>query len=139
MKPHRHAELIKKWADGSQIEEKSAIEAPHLPPSSWKEFSGNWNNPTLVFRIKPEPPKYPQTKMTQIELLAYHRNVSVTEMFTAVANAAIARAIDDRQVVPVESISFHEYTAWHADYGNIKGRQDVVEKVIAALNSLEPK
>lgn len=51
--PHKHAELIKAWADGAEIE--------------LMKIDGTWANadvPTwsewCAYRIKPEPPKYPQ-------------------------------------------------------------------------------
>lgn len=46
--PHKHAELIKAWADGAEIE--------------FNDFSGRWAvnrdpswSPDLKYRIKPEP------------------------------------------------------------------------------------
>ena len=49
MTPHKHAELIKAWADGAEIEEYQ----PHL--DKWATDS----NPTWftgqIYRIKPEP------------------------------------------------------------------------------------
>ena len=49
-KPHKHAELIKAWADGAEIEEK-------YYDGIWRPFNdGQWmdNNP-WEYRIKPEP------------------------------------------------------------------------------------
>lgn len=47
-KPHKHADLIKAWADGKNIE--------------YKDYEGNWVdascpswNPACEYRIKPEP------------------------------------------------------------------------------------
>jgi hypothetical protein len=49
--PHKHAELIKAWADGAEIEYRSheTIE--------WKPiFKGwSWDNEIPEYRIKPEP------------------------------------------------------------------------------------
>ncbi len=49
MKPHKHAELIKAWADGAQIEFKNIH-------NEWQSDKGNiiWNE-YMEFRIKPEP------------------------------------------------------------------------------------
>jgi hypothetical protein len=49
MKPHKHAELIKAWADGAEIEAfDSCID-------SWtKASSPSWGN-QIEYRIKPEP------------------------------------------------------------------------------------
>ena len=47
MKPHKHAELIKAWADGAEIEVKK--------PDGWEiRFSPKWH-PDNEYRIKPEP------------------------------------------------------------------------------------
>ena len=46
MKPHKHAELIKAWADGAEIEVKK--------PDGWEiRFSPKWH-PDNEYRIKPE-------------------------------------------------------------------------------------
>jgi hypothetical protein len=48
MKPHKHAELIKAWADGAKIEKNNGlghwIETNHPDWMSWE-----------IYRIKPEP------------------------------------------------------------------------------------
>ena len=47
MKPNKHAELIKAWADGAEIEVKK--------PDGWEiRFSPKWH-PDNEYRIKPEP------------------------------------------------------------------------------------
>jgi hypothetical protein len=54
MKPHKHAELIKAWADGAEIEERYIdTENQHL--YDWVDFDGNWAyTDTYEYRIKPE-------------------------------------------------------------------------------------
>ena len=55
MKPHKHAELIKLWADGAEIEERY-IDKDNQDFYDWVEFNGDWsyiNN--YEYRIKPEP------------------------------------------------------------------------------------
>ena len=48
MKPHKHAELIKAWADGAEIEAK-------LEDGSWGDaLNPCWFNHS-EYRIKPEP------------------------------------------------------------------------------------
>lgn len=55
MKPHKHAELIKAWADGAIIEYKFG-ESSDDCINEWKEMTEpDWNNDWLLFRIKPEP------------------------------------------------------------------------------------
>jgi len=48
--PHKHAELIKAWADGAEIEEQ------HLK-KDWAPFTdGHWmESDSWNYRIKPEP------------------------------------------------------------------------------------
>jgi len=91
MKPHKHAELIKRWADGKQIQFKNST-------GNWRDVLGqpNWDNDEL--RIKPEP-EYPKTKMNDDELITAWENGPSSLKLTAVANAAIARAIEDKQVI----------------------------------------
>lgn len=51
MKPHKHAELIKAWADGVEIQYKSKF------LGTWHLFNGNkdaWVD-DYEYRIKPEP------------------------------------------------------------------------------------
>ena len=47
MKPHKHAELIKAWADGAEIEIKFYEGWRECRPIDWNE--------NAEFRIKPEP------------------------------------------------------------------------------------
>ena len=48
--PHKHAELIKAWADGAEIEYSFAHDM-------WSPISvePSWSSPNCLFRIKPEP------------------------------------------------------------------------------------
>ena len=48
MKPHKHAELIKTWADGAEIEFRWGDE-------EWVATSYPEWNPEAQYRIKPEP------------------------------------------------------------------------------------
>lgn len=49
-KPHRHAELIKAWADGAEIQFRYNVNIP------WSDVKGvcGWDE-DCEFRIKPEP------------------------------------------------------------------------------------
>ncbi|MBU3639986.1 hypothetical protein [Polynucleobacter sp. AP-RePozz3-80-G7] len=55
MKPHKHAELIKAWADGAEIEGSYLI----VGADGWSEWEveeyPRWYDPMARFRIKPEP------------------------------------------------------------------------------------
>ena len=105
--PNKHAELIKLWAEGADVEQKVfKINAPSsggisLSPDFWADFDGKWRD-DMQYRIKPEPPKYPQTKMTDGQLKrAFHAaNGETQKGWRGIANAAITRAIEDGDVVP---------------------------------------
>lgn len=100
-KPHNQAEFIKLWAEGETIQfrTKDVLEA------EWFEVTGGhyWKD-SLEYRIKPYRPNYPQTMMTASELKrAFHAANGETEKgWRGIANAAIARAIEDYQVVIAE-------------------------------------
>jgi hypothetical protein len=54
MKPHKHANLIKEWADGAKIE------ARYLSAGGWTEWQLQeggfiWYHTNAEYRIKPEP------------------------------------------------------------------------------------
>jgi hypothetical protein len=53
MKPHKHAELIKAWADGAEIEIELLIGAS-LKPEWYEDGSPEWHK-DRKYRIKPEP------------------------------------------------------------------------------------
>lgn len=94
MKPHKHAEVIKAWADGARIE---------YFDDQWFECfdSPAWNIDTQ-YRVKPEP-AYPETRMTSANLSdIYYNGGSLCDVCVAVANAAIRHAIDCGQVAIVE-------------------------------------
>ena len=56
MKPHKHAELIKAWADGAEIQYKSAA-------GIWCDFENPIWDKDIKYRIKPEPkPDYVSTR-----------------------------------------------------------------------------
>lgn len=53
MKPHKHSELIKAWADGAIIEFRTTSD------SEWCQTDDPfWNYNTLEFRIQPEESKW---------------------------------------------------------------------------------
>ena len=52
MKPHKHAELIKAWADGAEIQWYDSSPREHC----WKDCPEYFDwGATCQFRIKPEP------------------------------------------------------------------------------------
>ena len=48
MKPHKHAELIKAWADGAEIQECVG------PDQWWDDENPSWHQ-DVAYRIKPQP------------------------------------------------------------------------------------
>lgn len=64
MKPHKHAELIKAWADGAEIEYKFFCGGTQW--SDWLPMNdGSWtNSPEYEYRIKPEPKRDMVFKLT---------------------------------------------------------------------------
>jgi hypothetical protein len=64
MKPHKHAELIKAWADGAEIQWK------HDGCTDWQDtIKPDWN-PDANYRIKPEPKPDHGESMTLYACLA---------------------------------------------------------------------
>lgn len=54
MKPHKHAELIKAWADGAEIEWRTWYNNGTW--SNWTlDKDPRWGNQYAEYRIKPEP------------------------------------------------------------------------------------
>jgi hypothetical protein len=113
MKPHNHAEVIKAWADGAEIE--SRVAAKHLgmswDPVSTAGLDPKWSedkhpvwSEKREYRIKPDQHKYPQTNMSRQEIKrAFHAADGETEKgWRGIANAAIARAIEDGQVIATD-------------------------------------
>jgi hypothetical protein len=103
-KPHKHAEAIKAWAEGSTVQCRMKLDGGW---TNWRDVEyPRWD--ADEYRIKPEPPKYPQTNMGDPELVELWRQCVVASgPFTdhhlnalrSFANAAIVRAIEDEQVL----------------------------------------
>lgn len=57
--PHKHAELIKAWADGAVIQVRNTIGHSDHPAHVWTTISGSpyWDA-SHVYRIKPEEKSY---------------------------------------------------------------------------------
>lgn len=117
MKPHKHAEVIKAWADGASIEcfdKDDGDWAGLATPFFWSEY--------YEYRIKPAEPEkaakeYPVTNYKGFEL--YDIYLLANEKYykddlLSVANAAIRRAIDDGQVVIASELEHKN--DWHNRY-----------------------
>ena len=70
MKPHKHAELIKAWADGATIQHRFFMGGNIQDWSEWKDKDELiWDTSEWVeYRIKPEP------KTDVVEKLSMYRN-----------------------------------------------------------------
>jgi len=92
-KPHKHHDQIVAWASGAEIECRGN------PTRPWVDCTYNplWNE-GIEYRVKPKP-EYPKTKMNDHELISAWENGPSGLKLTAVANAVIARAIEDEQVI----------------------------------------
>ena len=113
--PHKHAEIIKGNADGKTIQERRVIgEWYDMEEDDWV-FEDNFE-----YRIKPEPPKYPETSLTADDMAEIARNTPGIwrDSYIAIANAAIARAIEDGDVVPeamLDKVAEVVVEAWAQD------------------------
>lgn len=100
-KPHKHAELIKAWADGAQIQCRSGGNF-----GDWMDtINPHWNHDTH-YRVKPR--EFPKTSFKPYELLELLSPGTVLSMgpreqelwatrFTVIANEAIKQHILDEE------------------------------------------
>ena len=85
MKPHKHAEVIKAWADGHTIQYRNGTTNPY-----WTDMpicSPNWHE-DVEYRIKPEPkPDFVAVGILELDvfplnlckLASYHTEFRVSE------------------------------------------------------------
>jgi hypothetical protein len=101
--PHKHADVIKAWADGAEIER-------HWENGGWGPVSAcpTWAT-DAEYRVKPAAParQYPVTGMSKQELVGVYCNDQneSEHSLRAVANEVLRHAIDAGQVVPNDVIS----------------------------------
>lgn len=96
MKPHKHCEVIKAWAEGKEIQCAT-------DEGQWFDTVDPVWDDNLQYRIKPPAPKWPETKMSGDSLSKIYASFSgsVDDGFVAVANAALAHACETGLVLPV--------------------------------------
>lgn len=106
MKPHKHAEFIKAWADGEVIQWRFSNDDVWHPLGN---SSPKWDE-LLQYRIKPTAPKWPETTMTHSQVeevlwkaMGHDVPVAATIASRCVANAAIAHACETGQLVTKEA------------------------------------
>lgn len=100
MKPHKHAAVIKAWADGATIEYRCTLSP------TWGVIDEPAFQKDVEYRVKPEKVRV-TTKMTEQEFY-----MALTCGVEYVANSALRHAIDAGQVVPKEA---HEQAAQDRD------------------------
>jgi hypothetical protein len=96
MAAHKHAAVIKAWADGEPIQYCTVMgEWVNCPEPAWAD--------DYEYRVKPAEPEkvYPQTTLNgnELERIYQQKNMGRSGGFMAIANAAIRRACDSGQVV----------------------------------------
>lgn len=98
--PHKHAEVIKAWADGQEIE--------YCQGGKWFEsLVPTWRE-EREYRIKPKPaaPKWPQTTMTDEEIMIAmdYSSKSNGGPWRAIANQAIVHECSTGALVPADKV-----------------------------------
>ena len=96
--PHKHAEVIKAWADGQEIE--------YCQGGKWFEsLVPTWRE-EREYRIKPEPaaPKWPQTTMPPEAMSALHYNDPTHTDLWKFANGVIAHECSTSALVPADKV-----------------------------------
>ena len=84
--PHKHAEMIKAWADGAEIQHQ------HSLSGTWFDCEGDpkWE-PYVVYRIKPEKPEpyFNQTMDVYMNMMYSHYPSGFTKRRLMIDNFAL--------------------------------------------------
>ena len=98
MKPHKHAEVIKAWADGAKIQYRNPNSLRMVERDFWLDIVGGtplWDT-TFEYRVKPR--EFPKSSLTNMDLYAlYNSETDHANGLQCVANAAIRRYILDEE------------------------------------------
>lgn len=93
-KSHKHAEVIKAWADGAQVEYQNN-------DNVWCDCPEPLFSESSVYRVKPPAPEkvYVTTQMSGDDMYTIYMDTSGgpdgQQDFIAVANAALRHAVDN--------------------------------------------
>lgn len=89
-KPHKHAEVIKAWADGEKVEVFKA------DTGTWHTADDPYFYPSDEYRVK-QRRTYPKTTLTRTEIYEIYKQCggNTLEGLFLVANAALQRAVDE--------------------------------------------
>lgn len=93
--PHVHAEVIKAWADGAQIQFQ------YYATKEWGDDNSPKFHVERQYRVKPER-AYPVTQMTMTDFnaaLAGGNGCVEARQAVAIANAALRHAIDAKDII----------------------------------------
>lgn len=149
-KEHKYAEILRAIAEGKQIQGANGEinEPEHF---TWNDVThedvleaislGEKYEP-LFYRVKPETPakEYPVTSYTGEQLckIYYGCEESLEESFIAIANAAIARYIDEQEEAKEQdsdkiSDANDGWIVWNPPYGVEQGAGPVPDKLIKVM------
>lgn len=96
--PHKHAEFIKAWAEGQEIEQKRPSDSLWEPLGNWPGWNESWG-----YRIKPAAPKWPQTTMTDM-LSKWDISLPVDQCMSKFAGAVIEHECSTGALVPADKV-----------------------------------
>ncbi len=104
MAAHKHAELMKRYADDTSLE----LQYRGAHSNDWCEVIDvpSWTA-CYEYRIKPSPPAkvYPETLMTtQMLMDEWVKPADLINSLAIVANASLRHAVDAEQVVPMAEV-----------------------------------
>jgi len=85
-KPHKHAELIKQWADGAEIEREAGYKWIVTPYPSWYDH--------LIYRVKPQPLEYWVNVYPDGAVGTFHTTLSTAEA----VNGGVGKVVHMREV-----------------------------------------
>lgn len=90
MKPHKHAEIIKAWADGAEIEVLCKMS------NEWEMTTSPSWHPLREYRIKPPEPSYGEIARKAYGTHFLDATIPVADCWFLVADAVI-KAYKERQ------------------------------------------
>lgn len=129
MAKHKHAEIIKQWAD----DQTKIVEWRHYDSEEWQRVEKpSWLG-DAQYRIKPER-VYPETKMELFELAQASGldrvELELSIVFRLVANAALKHAIDAGQVVPTEDANANAFEHFNRGTKHRADRDMAIAKAV---------
>jgi len=95
-KPHKHAALIKAWADGAEIQYRNSIR------EVWRDVSGNPAWCTMAeYRIKPKTIKYRLALVEGVRSDWVNAAMNGTEEYRIQNSSSFIKWLGDWQVVEI--------------------------------------